>query len=98
MICDIATPVGGVKLDIHLRKQLIGCEQMFSSAITSKRDHVRVLEEQQHVWKHAHFARLNDPLLDFARPVIRHKAKLYFPADFFFLVHVRFGVKLDTRY
>ena len=90
MISDIATPVGSVKLDIHLCKQMIGRKQMFASAVTPERNYMRVLAEQQHVWNRTFFARLNDSLLEIARQVIRHEPESYYPADFFFLVHVRF--------
>ena len=90
MICDIATPVGGVKLDIHLRKQMIGREQMFASAVTPECNYMRMLAEQQHIWNRTIFARLHQFPLKIARQLIRRKAKLYCPADFIFLIHVRF--------
>ena len=92
VIGDVATAVGFVEGDIHLREQVIAGAEIFFFSVAAQRDYVRVLAEEQDVGNGAGLAGFDELLLERACWGVGQHACVYLPADFFWLLHETIAV------
>jgi len=60
---------------------------VFTLAVPSERDYVRMFEKKQHVRDRTILPRFDNPVLEITRASVRHETQVHYPAVFFGLIH-----------
>src|SRR6202041_627248 len=87
MIGDVAASVRGVKFHVQLLEQSLAGVQMIASSVSPKRDHVRVLADQQDVWNRLGFAGLDELALQLTRRPVGDSPQVHHPTGCLRLFH-----------
>jgi hypothetical protein len=73
--------------DVHLGEEVVIRAEILAAAIAAESDYVRMFAEEQHVWDRAGFAGFDELTLECAGLGVGQEARVYLPADFFWVVH-----------
>jgi hypothetical protein len=87
VIRDVATAVGGLKFNVHLRQNTIGYPQMLGLPIAAQRNYMRMLAKKQNIGNRLRFACFNEAALQFERPRVGEEAPVEDPTSFVLLRH-----------